>query len=89
MESEQGTSTIVQSDDSKTAHNLAGSNVLAVFVVQFDVTKGNIVEWQYPEGNISVSLFYLKLKDILDYDLEGIEYQAICSGLHRIESDIM
>lgn len=27
-------------------------NVLAVFVVQFDVHKGNVVEWQYPEGKI-------------------------------------
>ncbi|KAG2194258.1 hypothetical protein INT47_009668 [Mucor saturninus] len=50
------------------------NNVVAVFVVQFDVHKGNLVEWQYPEAA---------------FDLDGVEYQAICSGLHRIESDVI
>ncbi|GAN00971.1 sphingosine kinase [Mucor ambiguus] len=49
------------------------NNIVAVFVVQFDVHKGNVIEWQYP----------------LDFDLKGVEYQAICSGLHRIENDII
>ncbi|KAI8090248.1 uncharacterized protein B0P05DRAFT_530004 [Gilbertella persicaria] len=49
------------------------NDILAVFVVHFDITKGNVVEWQYPP----------------DIDLEGIEYQAICSGLHKIESDVI
>ncbi|KAI7904847.1 uncharacterized protein BX663DRAFT_330231 [Cokeromyces recurvatus] len=49
------------------------NNILAVFIVQFDVHKGNVIEWQYPN----------------DVDLEGVEYQAICSGLHRVESDII
>ncbi|KAI8981001.1 hypothetical protein BDB01DRAFT_851416 [Pilobolus umbonatus] len=46
-------------------------NITAVFVVQFDIQKGNIIEWQYPP----------------DVNLQGIEYQAVCSGLHKIESD--
>ncbi|KAI9260803.1 hypothetical protein BY458DRAFT_516347 [Sporodiniella umbellata] len=48
-------------------------NIVAAFVVQFDVLKGNIIEWQYPP----------------EFDLEGIEYQAICSGLHNVDSDIL
>ncbi|CAO3684756.1 unnamed protein product [Rhizopus microsporus] len=51
-------------------------NVVAMFVVQFDVHKGNVLN-----GNIL--LLYL------EFDLQGIEYQAICSGLHRIESDVV
>lgn len=38
------------------------------------------------------SLFFLSLVETyfsIDFDLEGVEYQAICSGLHRIESDVM
>ncbi|CAO3666733.1 unnamed protein product [Rhizopus stolonifer] len=58
-------------------HNQAeekeSSNVVAVFVVQFDVHKGNVIEWQYPAG----------------FDLEGIEYQAICSGLHNVNTDVL
>ncbi|CEP18010.1 hypothetical protein [Parasitella parasitica] len=65
---EQSTSSIVQSEDCEVK-----DNVIAVFVVQFDVHKGNIIEWQYPEV----------------FDLKGVEYQAICSGLHRIENDII
>ncbi|KAG1223741.1 hypothetical protein G6F35_004468 [Rhizopus arrhizus] len=49
------------------------NNIVAVFVVQFDVHKGNIIEWQYPA----------------DFNLEGVEYQAICSGLHNVDSDIL
>ncbi|KAI8388743.1 uncharacterized protein BYT42DRAFT_561070 [Radiomyces spectabilis] len=32
-----------------------------------------MIEWQYPQ----------------DIDLDGIEYQALCSGLHHIDSDII
>nr|CAG8439993.1 9417_t:CDS:10 [Entrophospora candida] len=49
------------------------SNVVAVFVVRFDTRKGNIIEWQYPQ----------------DVDLNGIEFQAIPSGLHAVSQDIM
>jgi hypothetical protein len=27
------------------------SNVVAIYIVRFDTKKGNIIEWQYPEGN--------------------------------------
>ncbi|KAI8643641.1 hypothetical protein BD408DRAFT_481947 [Parasitella parasitica] len=65
---EQSTSTIVQSETFEVKNN-----IIAVFVVQFDVHQGNVIEWQYPE----------------EFDLKGVEYQAICSGLHRIENDII
>ncbi|KAL9543543.1 hypothetical protein MBANPS3_008067 [Mucor bainieri] len=65
---EQSTSTIVQEE----THPIS-NNIVAVFVVQFDVHKGNVIEWQHPP----------------EFDLKGVEYQAICSGLHRIEHDIM
>ncbi|KAG0182624.1 hypothetical protein DFQ29_003177 [Apophysomyces sp. BC1021] len=48
-------------------------NVVAVFVVRFDVHRGNIIEWQYPK----------------EFDLDGVEYQAMCSGLHRVQSDLI
>lgn len=31
-------------------HVKISNNIVAVFVVQFDVHKGNIIEWQYPAG---------------------------------------
>ncbi|GAB5590680.1 hypothetical protein Unana1_05580 [Umbelopsis nana] len=46
-------------------------NVVAVFVSRFDVHRGNIIEWQYPD----------------DIELGGVEYQSICSGLHSISHD--
>ncbi|KAI9472944.1 hypothetical protein BDB00DRAFT_879773 [Zychaea mexicana] len=49
----------------------AVNNVAAVFVVRFDVIHGNTIEWQHPPES----------------DLDGIEYQAICSGHHRVRSD--
>ncbi|KAG2223392.1 hypothetical protein INT45_002887 [Circinella minor] len=49
------------------------NNVIAVFVARFDVLHGNTIEWQYPK----------------EIDLDGIEYQAICSGHHNIRSDII
>ncbi|KAF7732013.1 hypothetical protein EC973_007118 [Apophysomyces ossiformis] len=49
-------------------------NVVAVFVARFDVHRGNIIEWQYPQA---------------DFDLDGVEYQAMCSGLHRVQSDLI
>ncbi|OBZ89920.1 Protein LCHN [Choanephora cucurbitarum] len=49
------------------------SNLVAIFIVHFDVIRGNVIEWQYPQ----------------EVDLEGIEFQAVCSGLHRIESDVI
>ncbi|KAK4520755.1 uncharacterized protein ATC70_006635 [Mucor velutinosus] len=65
---EQSTSTIVQEEARKISNN-----IVAVFVVEFDVHKGNVIEWQYPP----------------EFDLKGVEYQAICSGLHRVENDII
>ncbi|KAI7885247.1 hypothetical protein K492DRAFT_204110 [Lichtheimia hyalospora FSU 10163] len=47
------------------------SNVVAVFIARFDRTSGNTIEWQHPE----------------EIDLDGVEYQCICSGLHRVETD--
>ncbi|KAI9243485.1 hypothetical protein BDA99DRAFT_566635 [Phascolomyces articulosus] len=52
---------------------IAEDNVVAVFVVRFDVIHGNTIEWQYPK----------------ELDLDGIEYQAICSGHHNTRSDIV
>ncbi|KAI9285375.1 hypothetical protein BC943DRAFT_44766 [Umbelopsis sp. AD052] len=49
----------------------SSENVVAVFVARFDVHRGNVIEWQYPA----------------DMNLDGVEYQAICSGLHSISQD--
>ncbi|GBB97021.1 hypothetical protein RclHR1_00290019 [Rhizophagus clarus] len=49
------------------------SNVVAIYIVRFDTKKGNMVEWQYPE----------------DFDLKGIEFQALPSGLHAVSKDII
>ncbi|SAM02788.1 hypothetical protein [Absidia glauca] len=46
-------------------------NLIAIFKVRFHVHRGNELVWQYP----------------LDLDLQGIEYQMICSGLHLVEND--
>ncbi|KAL0074130.1 hypothetical protein F4703DRAFT_1894180 [Phycomyces blakesleeanus] len=51
----------------------SSGNVVAVFIVKFDAYHGNIIEWQYPET----------------FDLNNVEYQAICSGLHRVDSDLI
>lgn len=42
-------------------------------MTRFDTKKGNIVEWQFPE----------------DFNLDGIEFQAIPSGLHAVRQDII
>ncbi|KAI8578282.1 hypothetical protein K450DRAFT_248079 [Umbelopsis ramanniana AG] len=49
----------------------SSENIVAVFVARFDVHRGNVIEWQYPA----------------DMNLDGVEYQAICSGLHSISED--
>ncbi|OZJ03121.1 hypothetical protein BZG36_03868 [Bifiguratus adelaidae] len=52
---------------------LTTGNVVAVFVARFDTTKGNIIAWQFPA----------------DIALEGVEFKAICSGLHNVNSDMI
>ncbi|CAG8439884.1 14435_t:CDS:10 [Funneliformis mosseae] len=49
------------------------SNLVAVYVTRFDTKKGNIIEWQYPE----------------DFDLKGIEFQSLPSGLHSVSQDVI
>ncbi|CAB4441556.1 unnamed protein product [Rhizophagus irregularis] len=48
-------------------------NVVAIYIVRFDTKRGNVIEWQYPE----------------DFDLKGIEFQALPSGLHAVNQDII
>jgi hypothetical protein len=47
--------------------------IVAVFVVQFDIRKGNVVEWRYPE----------------EVNLEGTEFKCIASGSHNISKDFI
>lgn len=47
--------------------------IVAVFVVAFDTKKGNIIEWSYPE----------------DIQLDGIEFRAMASGFHTVNSDFI
>ncbi|CAO3588330.1 unnamed protein product [Absidia cylindrospora] len=49
------------------------NNITAIFKVRFHVHRGNELVWQYPP----------------DIDLQGVEYQMICSGLHLVEKDII
>ncbi|KAI8093918.1 uncharacterized protein BX664DRAFT_330963 [Halteromyces radiatus] len=49
------------------------NNIIAIFLVRFHVHRGNELVWQYP----------------FDVDLQGVEYQAICSGLHAVDKDII
>ncbi|RIA94531.1 hypothetical protein C1645_759914 [Glomus cerebriforme] len=49
------------------------SNVVAIYIIRFDTKRGNIIEWQYPE----------------DFDLKGVEFQALPSGLHTVSQDII
>ena len=37
------------------------------------VRQGNVVEWQFPS----------------EVDLDGLEFRAIASGFHKIDSDFM
>lgn len=71
----------------------AAHNVLVVYVARFDVLQGNTIEWQYPNGNkkkgTSISFQEELSRRYAEFDLSGVEYQAISSGLHRIASDVM
>ncbi|XP_033123746.1 DENN domain-containing protein 11-like [Anneissia japonica] len=49
------------------------ANIVAIFVVAFDTRSGNVVEWSIPE----------------DIDLEGVEFKAMASGSHTINSDFI
>jgi hypothetical protein len=50
------------------------SNYLdVIFVVSFDIKKGNVVEWSYPKG----------------HNLEGLEFKALASGLHNLPRDFI
>ncbi|CAO3628234.1 unnamed protein product [Cunninghamella blakesleeana] len=49
------------------------ANIVAIFKVRFHVHCGNELVWQYPQ----------------DINLEGVEYQVICSGLHLVDKDII
>ncbi|CAG8483507.1 8948_t:CDS:10 [Ambispora gerdemannii] len=44
-----------------------------IFVARFDTKHGNIIEWQYPK----------------DFDLNGVEFSAMPSGLHLMKKDII
>eukprot|EP00736_Rhodelphis_marinus_P003263 Rmarinus@m.29997 len=48
-------------------------NILAVFIVHFDIKKGNVVEWIYPE----------------DFDYGVLEFKAMASGFHRVDNDFV
>jgi len=48
-------------------------SVIAIFVARFDVHGGNTIEKSFPPG----------------LDLSGVEFKAIASGFHLIESDIV
>lgn len=66
------------------------SNVVAVFIARFDRTSGNTIEWQHPEGRLYLcSVTSVLIVYMADIDLDGVEYQCICSGLHRVETDTM
>ncbi|XP_070574662.1 DENN domain-containing protein 11-like [Ptychodera flava] len=47
--------------------------IVAIFVVAFDTRSGNIIEWCLPE----------------EIDLEGVEFKAMASGSHKIDSDFI
>ncbi|ORX46306.1 hypothetical protein DM01DRAFT_1386276 [Hesseltinella vesiculosa] len=48
-------------------------DIKALFFVRFHYQRGNELAWQYPP----------------DAELKGVEYQAICSGLHLVENDVI
>ncbi|KAI8071276.1 hypothetical protein BC940DRAFT_294040 [Gongronella butleri] len=58
---------------SKYKFKAENSGVTALFLVQFHIHKGNDLTWQHPQ----------------DVDLSGVEYQAICSGLHLVDNDVI
>ncbi|XP_024150466.1 DENN domain-containing protein 11 [Oryzias melastigma] len=47
--------------------------IVSVFVVTFNTTSGNMLEWCLPK----------------DMDLEGVEFKAIASGSHRVTTDFI
>ncbi|XP_071957378.1 DENN domain-containing protein 11-like [Antedon mediterranea] len=49
------------------------ANIIAIFVVAFDTRSGNVIEWSTPE----------------DIDLEGVEFKAMASGSHTVNSDFI
>ncbi|XP_067132410.1 DENN domain-containing protein 11-like [Centruroides vittatus] len=54
--------------------NQKGSKTLvSVFVVVFDIRAGNILEWALPN----------------DYNLSGIEFKAMTSGSHKVQTDFV
>ncbi|XP_077983342.1 DENN domain-containing protein 11-like [Glandiceps talaboti] len=74
---------IVRQNDGDDTINISASNsvcdlteddhIVAIFVVAFDTRSGNVVEWCQPE----------------DVDLEGVEFKAMASGSHTIDSDFI
>jgi hypothetical protein len=82
--------------DTSTAQPNA-ENLVAMFVARFDVHRGNVIEWQYPAGSVflnekkrmNVKVVIMIKWSSPDADLDGVEYQAICSGLHSISQDTM
>ncbi|RIB30842.1 hypothetical protein C2G38_2151648 [Gigaspora rosea] len=69
-------STEISNSEQITEEEECTSNLAAIFVTRFDTKKGNIIEWQFPEGKYN-------------FNLDGIEFQAIPSGLHAVRQDIM
>ncbi|CAI8038692.1 DENN domain-containing protein 11 [Geodia barretti] len=54
-------------------HYSGNEMIVSVFVVQFNIRKGNEVEWRHPE----------------EVNLEGIEFKCIASGSHNIPKDFI
>ncbi|CAG5117486.1 unnamed protein product [Candidula unifasciata] len=52
---------------------LEQDSVVALFVVAFDTRSGNIIEWCLPE----------------ETDLDGVEFKAMTSGSHTLNSDFV
>ncbi|XP_050398253.1 DENN domain-containing protein 11 [Patella vulgata] len=48
-------------------------NIVAVFVVAFDIRSGNVIEWCIPE----------------DTELDGVEFKAMASGSHTLDRDFV
>ncbi|KAJ5070065.1 protein lchn [Anaeramoeba ignava] len=60
---------IIEEDEPK--QNLEG--ILSIFLIRFDIKKGNIIEYFYPN----------------DFDISGVEFKALASGLHDVQNDII
>lgn len=48
-------------------------NLVGIFVVSFDIRQGNLIEWQIPN----------------ELNLDNVEFKAIASGLHLMQSDVV